>query len=158
MWDGIDCHRCRMLGWIAVSWDDPSLNFEHLRPMGTSHKSWWTGRVRHGVGQHYMGTGISYLLASALFRLGHPPAVLGSTAMLWGYFRSILARKPRYGDAEFRRFVRRYQWRCLLQGKNRATHEVNRRQASQWRAGRSLSPVHSPAPPEGVRASPAAGV
>ncbi len=23
MWDGIDCHRCRMLGWIAVSWDDP---------------------------------------------------------------------------------------------------------------------------------------
>ena len=64
MWDGIDCHRCRMLGWIAVSWDDPSLNFEHLRPMGTSHKNWWTGRVRHGVGQHYMGTGISYLLAS----------------------------------------------------------------------------------------------
>src|SRR5581483_6650731 len=48
MWDGIDCHRCRMLGWIAVSWDDPELNFIHLRPMGTSHKNWWTGRVRHG--------------------------------------------------------------------------------------------------------------
>ena len=158
MWDGIDCHRCRMLGWIAVSWDDASLNFEHLRPMGTSHKNWWTGRVRHGVGQHYMGTGISYLLASALFRIGHPPVVLGSTAMLWGYFRSMLARKPRYGDAEFRRFVRRYQWRCLLHGKNRATQEVNRRQASQWRAGRNVSAVHSPAPPEGVRASPAAGV
>lgn len=23
MWDGIDGHRCRMLGWIAVSWDAP---------------------------------------------------------------------------------------------------------------------------------------
>ena len=65
MWDGIDCHRCRMFGWIAVSWDDPALNFIHLRPMGTSHKNWWTGRVRHGVGQYFMGTGVSYMLASA---------------------------------------------------------------------------------------------
>ena len=24
MWDGIDGHRCRMLGWVAVSWNDPS--------------------------------------------------------------------------------------------------------------------------------------
>ncbi len=23
MWDGIDCHRCRQLGWLAASWDDP---------------------------------------------------------------------------------------------------------------------------------------
>ena len=67
MWDGIDCHRCRMLGWVAVSWDDPAINFEHLRPMGTSHKNWWTGRVRHGVGQYYMGTGPTYMLASAAF-------------------------------------------------------------------------------------------
>jgi len=156
MWDGIDCHRCRMLGWIAVSWDDPSLNFEHLRPMGTSHKNWWTGRVRHGVGQHYMGTGISYLLASALFRLGHPPAVLGSTAMLWGYFRSMLVRRPRYGDAEFRRFVHRYQWRCLLQGKARATQAINQGQAPQWRARGGAFTSPSPVPPDGVRASPAA--
>jgi len=38
MWDGIDCHRCRMLGWIACSWDEPELRFTHLRPMGSSHK------------------------------------------------------------------------------------------------------------------------
>lgn len=154
MWDGIDCHRCRMLGWIAVSWDDPSLNFEHLRPMGTSHKNWWTGRVRHGVGQHYMGTGISYLLASALFRLGHPPVILGSAAMLWGYFRSMLARTPRYGDAEFRRFVRRYQWRCLLQGKNRATRAINERQAPRWRPP---APVESCSPPASLHTRAAAG-
>jgi poly-beta-1,6-N-acetyl-D-glucosamine synthase len=154
MWDGIDCHRCRMLGWIAVSWDDPSLNFEHLRPMGTSHKNWWTGRVRHGVGQHYMGTGISYLLASALFRLAHPPVILGSTAMLWGYFRSMLARTPRYGDAEFRRFVRRYQWRCLLQGKSRATRAINERQAPRWRPP---APVESCSPPSSLHTPAPAG-
>src|SRR5687767_5176228 len=57
MWDGIDGHRCRMLGWRAESRDDPRLRFVHLRPMGTSHKSWWTGRARHGRGQYFMGTG-----------------------------------------------------------------------------------------------------
>lgn len=140
MWDGIDGHRCRMLGWVAVSWDDAALNFHHLRPMGTSHKNWWTGRVRHGFGQYYMGTGPLYMLASAVFRLRHPPVVVGSAAMLWGYFRSMLTRKPRYGDTDgadggraFRQFLRRYQWQCLLRGKTKATAELNARQAGCWR-------------------------
>ena len=132
MWDGIDCHRCRMLGWIAVSWDDPELRFEHLRPMGTSHKNWWTGRVRHGVGQYFMGTGPAYMLASALYRLHRPPILLGSIAMLWGYLKSALNRKPRYGDVEFRRFLNRYQWACLVQGKPKATERLNAEQAAKW--------------------------
>jgi glycosyltransferase involved in cell wall biosynthesis len=132
MWDGIDCHRCRMLGWIAASWDDPVIRFIHLRPMGTSHKNWWTGRVRHGVGQYFMGTGPVYMLASCFFRFLHPPVLLGSTAMLWGYVRSAIKRVPRYGDLVFRRFLRRYQWACLLKGKTRATDELNKRQANVW--------------------------
>jgi poly-beta-1,6-N-acetyl-D-glucosamine synthase len=133
MWDGIDCHRCRMLGWIAVSWDDPDLNFQHLRPMGSSDKSWLTGRVRHGVGQYFMGSGPVYILASAAYRLGHPPVMLGSIAMLWGYFKSMFGGKPRYGDRQFRRFLRRYQWACLLRGKSRATAALNQRQSVAWR-------------------------
>ena len=58
MWDGIDGHRCRQLGWIAISWDDPELRFTHLRPMGSSQKNIVTGRIRHGFGQYFMGTGI----------------------------------------------------------------------------------------------------
>jgi glycosyltransferase involved in cell wall biosynthesis len=134
MWDGIDCHRCRMLGWIACSWDDPEIRFTHLRPMGTSHKNWWTGRVRHGVGQYYMGTGFSYMLASAMFRMTRPPVVVGGAAMLWGYVKSWVTRAPRYGDAEFRRFLRAYQWRCLLQGKKRATQRLNLSQQSRWQS------------------------
>jgi poly-beta-1,6-N-acetyl-D-glucosamine synthase len=137
MWDGIDCHRCRMLGWIAVSWDDPELNFLHLRPMGTSHKNWWTGRVRHGVGQYFMGTGPAYMLASAVYRLPHPPIVVGSIAHLWGYFKSFFQRKPRYGDKEFRRFLSQYQWACLVRGKKRATAELNDHQAAVWDANLS---------------------
>lgn len=132
MWDGIDCHRCRMKGWIAVSWDDPAINFEHLRPMGTSHKNWWTGRVRHGVGQYFMGTGPVYMLASAIFRMTRPPLVIGGIAMLWGYLRSAIQRRPRYDDLEFRRFLRRYQWDCLLHGKARATAKLDQRQAAHF--------------------------
>ncbi|TNF57178.1 MAG: glycosyltransferase family 2 protein, partial [Burkholderiales bacterium] len=57
MWDGIDNHRCRMHGWIACSWDEPELRFIHLRPMGSSQDSIYVGRMRHGYGQYFMGTG-----------------------------------------------------------------------------------------------------
>jgi len=126
MWDGIDCHRCRMAGWMARSWDDEPLRFVHLRPMGASDRNWYRGRVRHGFGQYFMGTGPIYMAASALFRMTRPPVILGGLAMWWGYMRSWLARKPRYGDTDFRAFLRRYQRACLFRGKRRATERLNR--------------------------------
>ena len=125
-WDGIDCHLCRMKGWIACSWDEPALRFIHLRPMGSSQKGIYTGRMRHGYGQYYMGTGFVYTLASAFIRMNDKPYILGSLAMLWGWLSSALHRKPRFDNPEFRKFLRRYQWRALLVGKKRATEEINR--------------------------------
>lgn len=130
MWDGIDCHRCRMLGWKACSWDDPELRFIHLRPMGSSQQSIWTGRVRHGYGQYFMGSSFAYMTASAAFRMTRPPVIVGGLAMWWGYVRAMLLRQPRYEDREFRRFLRRYQWNCLLYGKRRATERLDSEQAS----------------------------
>jgi hypothetical protein len=141
MWDGIDGHRCRQLGWMAISWDDPELRFIHLRPMGTSHKNWWTGRQRHGFGQYFMGTSPVYMLASALYRASRPPRLVGGAAMLYGYLKSMAQRNPRYGDAEFRRFLRRYQWACLVKGKARATAQLNQRQKSHWNPSRSPSAI-----------------
>lgn len=132
MWDGIDGHRCRQLGWIAASWDDPELRFLHLRPMGTSDRSWWTGRKRHGAGQWFMGTCPVYMVASAAYRMTRPPWIVGGVGMLVGYAEGMLARRPRYGDDEFRRFLRRYQWSCLLRGKAKATRELDARQAARW--------------------------
>jgi len=120
MWDGIDCHRCRMKGWIACSWDDPELRFVHLRPMGSSQQSIYAGRMRHGAGQYFMGTGLLYMAASAASRLSHKPYVLGSLAMFWGWLRSALERRRRLEDQEFRRALRAYQRRVLLVGKKRA--------------------------------------
>ena len=129
MWDGIDCHRCRMLGWIACSWDDPDLRFVHLRPMGSSQKSILTGRMRHGFGQYFMGTGLFYMTVSSAFRLASPPLIIGGLAMWWGYVRSGLAGKPRYPDLAFRKFLNTYQRRCLSVGKARATAEFDARAA-----------------------------
>ncbi|QDV39629.1 Poly-beta-1,6-N-acetyl-D-glucosamine synthase (plasmid) [Tautonia plasticadhaerens] len=143
MWDGIDGHRCRMLGWVAASWDDPDLRFEHLRPMGTSHKGWWTGRSRHGFGQYFMGTAPSYMVASALFRMTRPPLVVGGLAMLSGYFGAMLRGLPRYDDPDFRRFLRSYQRHCLLRGKARTTEEYDHRSASRWSPD---APASSPVP------------
>jgi glycosyltransferase involved in cell wall biosynthesis len=135
MWDGIDCHRARMLGWLAESVDLEPLRFVHLRPQGASQKGIWTGRVRAGFGQYFMGTSPVYYLAVALSRLPAHPAVIGSAAMLWGYLRSWIQRLPRYDDPEFRRFLRGYQHACLrLASKRAATARVDAQRAPLWHA------------------------
>ena len=142
MWDGIDCHRCRMFGWKACSWDDdPALRFIHLRPMGSSQQSLWTGRVRHGYGQYYMGTSLPYMTASALYRMTRPPLIVGGLAMWWGFFRSMITGRARYDEPDFRRFLRQYQWRALLQGKRRAIEAIDREQGEVW-----APPAPSPTP------------
>lgn len=128
MWDGIDCHRCRMMGWIACSWDEPDLRFVHLRPMGSSQQGIYTGRIRHGYGQYFMGTSLLYMFASAIYRVNEKPYLLGSLALLWGWISSAIQGKPRYNDQEFRRFLRRYQMRALIMGKKKAIEQIARKQ------------------------------
>lgn len=132
MWDGIDCHRSRMKGWIACSWDQEELRFIHLRPMGSSQKGILTGRSRHGSGQYFMGTGPLYMAISSVYRMGGRPFVVGGIAMFWGYLVSLAQSKPRYPDLDFRRFLRRYQWDILLRGKAEATRRLDERQAEVW--------------------------
>jgi len=126
MWDGIDCHHCRMNGWIACSWDDPELRFVHLRPEGSSQRGVYTGRIRHGYGQYFMGTGFLFMAASAIYRVNEKPYIFGSLAMLWGWVKSAIQGKPRYESPGFRQFLRRYQMRALLIGKRRALEEIRR--------------------------------
>lgn len=128
MWDAIDCHKARQLGWIAVSWNDDDLRFEHLRPMGSSQKSVFTGRRRHGFGQYYMGSDPLYFIATGLYRMAHPPYVLGGLATIQGYLGAWLRRETQHGDAELRRFIRAYQRRALIVGKARAVAEIEARQ------------------------------
>lgn len=121
MWDGIDVHTARMLGWQAGSFDRPGLHFEHLRPMGSSDRNIIRGRLRHGFGQYFMGTSLIYMTAAACYRMTRPPVIRGGLAMWWGYVRSAIKGVERYPEPELRRFVRRFQWRALRHGKKQAT-------------------------------------
>lgn len=124
MWDAIDCHKARQLGWRAVSWDHPDLNFEHLRPMGSSQTSIYTGRRRHGYGQYFMGTDPLYFLATAVFRALEPPYILGGISMIQGYFSAWLRGEKQLDDPELRAFIRLYQRRALRVGRAKAIAEI----------------------------------
>jgi poly-beta-1,6-N-acetyl-D-glucosamine synthase len=130
MWDGIDGHLCRMRGWQAESVDDPELRFIHLRPMGSSHKSILTGRIRHGRGQYFMGSGFVWMIATAAYRIPERPFVLGGLLILWGWANSWLKREPRFEKEGFRKFLRDYQRKALILGKKKAIAQVSRRSQS----------------------------
>jgi glycosyltransferase involved in cell wall biosynthesis len=132
MWDGIDCHRCRMLGWKAISIDEPDLRFEHLRPMGSSQQSIYVGRRRHGYGQYFMGTSFAFMTANNLLRIFSPPAFTGAAMVWWGFVDSMIKWKPRYNDPEFIRFLRRWQRMSLIMGTKRATAKIDEEQQDVW--------------------------
>lgn len=133
MWDGIDCHTARLLGWQVGSTDAPELRFVHLRPMGSSTGSIWDGRKRHGRGQYMMGTGMTFMLASAARRLLSYPVFTGSLAIVVGYVEALISGQPRHGDPSFRKLLNRYQWESLVMGKARAARRVEKRRASVWK-------------------------
>lgn len=130
MWDAIDCHKARMRGWIAVSWDEPELRFEHLRPMGSSQTSIYTGRRRHGFGQWFMGADPLYYAATCVFRMRERPYVLGGLAMMQGYLAAWLRGDRRLDDAELRAFIRTYQRRALRMGKAKAVRQIEAERAA----------------------------
>ena len=140
IWDGIDCYRGRMLGWRSKSIEDPELRFVHLRPMGSSDRGIMTGRRRLGEGYWFLGAAPSFVLASAVYRSGHKPALIGSLATLQGYVKAWFKGLPRYDDPEFRRYLRRYHRAMLTRGRARAMELFDREAAQTWIKRKSLIP------------------
>jgi cellulose synthase/poly-beta-1,6-N-acetylglucosamine synthase-like glycosyltransferase len=113
MWDGIDCHRCRMLGWRACSFRDDELRFIHLRPMGSSFRGILHGRMRWGRGQYFMGTHGLYALAIGCYRMFERPFVIGGLCILAGYLSACVRRQARYEDVAFRQHLHKWQMERL---------------------------------------------
>jgi poly-beta-1,6-N-acetyl-D-glucosamine synthase len=113
MWDGIDFHKARMVGYRTASLGDPQLRIVHLRLMGSSDGSVYQGRLRWGRGQWFMGSTFPYVLASGIFRMREKPYGVGGLLIVVGYLLAALRREPRYDDAEFQRELRRWQYRRL---------------------------------------------
>lgn len=130
-WDGIDCHMCRMNGWLAYSVDEPELRVQHLRQMGSSQRSLWTGRKRWGWGKYYMGSHPLFVLAVTGYRMLERPWIVGGLGIAVGYLQAMLKREPRFDRVDVRRFIRSYELKCLIRGKSKtvaALHETIRRQ------------------------------
>ena len=148
-WDGFDCHKARWMGWRAQSWDDPGIRFEHLRPMGSSQNSVYSGRIRHGRGTWRIGTHPLFFLASALMRsVRQRPYVTGSAYAAYGYLQAAASGAKRYGDPEMTRFIQRFQLRALLHGKRASAEQAFQERLAAKRQARAASlperaqPVH----------------
>lgn len=132
IWDGIDCYRGRMMGWRSKSIDEPELRFVHLRPMGSSDRGIFTGRRRLGEGYWFLGAGPMFMLASAAYRVGHKPRLLGSLATVQGYVRAWAKGTERYEDGEFRTFLRRYHRAMLTRGRQQTIAQFDAEGAQIW--------------------------
>lgn len=121
-WDGYDCHRARWFGWRALSWDEPEdLQFIHLRPMGSSQKSIYRGRVRHGKGQFHIGAHPLFFLISSVYRsVKQRPYITGTFFSIYGYIKAWLGGEKRFGDKDMVKFIQSYQLRALKVGKGPA--------------------------------------
>ena len=141
-WDGYDCHRARWFGWRAMSWSSPeALQFIHLRPMGSSQKSIYRGRIRHGKGQFHLGAHPLFFLASSLYRsVRQKPYVTGTFFSIFGYIKAAVTGEKRFGDRDMTRFVRAYQMRALRIGKAAAAEWA----VQQRRTALSLPPSPPP--------------
>jgi poly-beta-1,6-N-acetyl-D-glucosamine synthase len=126
-WDGIDGHFCRMRGWVARSVDDPEMRIVHLRQMGSSHISLWTGRMRWGGGKYFMGSAPYYVAAVSLYRMAERPFFLGGLGILAGYAKASFNRAKRLEDRAYLDYLRRFELESLLLGKTRTATRWNDR-------------------------------
>ena len=131
-WDGFDCHSARWHGWRAASWDEPDLNFIHLRPMGSSHKNIYKGRIRHGKGQYLLGAHPLFFLASSALRsVKQRPYIIGTFYSMYGYFQAWISGEKRFGDKDITKFIQTYQLRALTKGKREAAEWAFQKRAKQ---------------------------
>ena len=139
MWDGIDCHRGRMLGWLAESVDDEPTSVSCTSGrMGSSQKGIWTGRVRSGFGQYFMGTSpLYYLVAGGLPAARAPRALRAARPCSGATSRAPCAvrhatRTPTSGASS----AATSSCACCV-GKREATRQGERGRAGRGLAGRA---------------------
>lgn len=113
LWDGIDVHTARMKGWKTLSFHNPDARLIHHRLMGSSDKNVLRGRLRWGRGIYFMGYHPLYALASGVFRMREKPLFIGGFLIVFGYFKAMIQRIPRYENPEFRIYLQNWQIKKL---------------------------------------------
>lgn len=113
-WDGLDCYGAMMNGWKTCTFEDKEMNITHLRPMGSSQKNIYSGRIRRGRGFYLMGAHPLWVMASSLYHLTEPPYFAGPFCVMYGYLKACLEAEPRQISPELAQFVRKWQLGKML--------------------------------------------
>lgn len=113
-WDGLDCYGAMMKGWNTHNFEDEEMKITHLRPMGSSQKNIYTGRVRRGRGFYLMGAHPFWVLFSSLYHVNEPPYLAGPFCVMYGYLKTVLQGEPRQIEPQLVKFVRRWQMSKML--------------------------------------------
>jgi len=121
-WDTVDEIRAGHKGWKTRHFEE--LPFRHLKNEGSGIGSLRTNMM-HGEIYYLTGGGALFFLLKLLDRFYHGrPYLIGGAAMLWGYLRCWMTRRPRLvGNAEaqlYRQMLNRRIWDSLF-GKLRRT-------------------------------------
>ena len=89
----IDETKARLAGFRSRTLRD--LPFRHHRPEGAGEGGRWKSWEGQGAAAHYTGYRFSYLLVRSVYRMRSD---LYATALVTGYLKCVLRRKPRYAD------------------------------------------------------------
>jgi biofilm PGA synthesis N-glycosyltransferase PgaC len=109
-WDTIDEVKANMLGWTTYAFTD--LRLLHHRFTGSAD-GLLRDRVKHGLACYVSGYHPLFVAASCLHRLVQKPYVIGSAAILFGFFKGYLSRMPRLKEAGVISYLRGQQLRRL---------------------------------------------
>lgn len=110
-WDTIDEVKANMLGWKTYSFKD--LHLEHHRFTGTAD-GLVKDRIKHGKVCYVSGYHPLFVLASCLYRIAQKPYVVGSLAVLYGYFAAYMTHPPRVEDPSYVAYIRAQQMKRLM--------------------------------------------
>lgn len=110
--DTVAAAMARMKGWTTRSFPDPVVI--HRRPFGAHDETILRYRFRQGAINHGWGAHPLFVIAKAARRLAEKPRVLGSAALLGGYFSAWLRGAPPQVPDDVIDFIRREQMDRLL--------------------------------------------
>ena len=102
-WDGVDELKAELAGWRTRTIGAP---FLHFRPEGQRDGARWRPWLNEGDVAHFMGYRPSAVLLRTIHRLRNDPHAL---ALLAGYMRGKLGRRPVCASVEARRLLREQQ-------------------------------------------------
>jgi glycosyltransferase involved in cell wall biosynthesis len=111
-WDNIDEWRAQMKGWETRGFED--LKVLHHRPTGAAEGT-LKGRVKQGENSYFLGYSFPLIVARSIYRaIIDPPRILCGLAILWGYTKSWITRKPQFGDEKLQAYLHKRKWAQLL--------------------------------------------